>query len=72
MTFARNLVERLAALEDVPIKIRMALGRCHETDRTVAVFVVVPVHQFCNPSAGCEQGVERLLKLTRENGRLSF
>ncbi len=59
MTPARSLVERLSALENVMIKIRMTLGRCHETDRTVAVFVVVPAHKFRDPVAGREQGIER-------------
>ena len=38
----------------------MALGQCHETDRTAAVFVVVPAHQFCNPGAARELVIERL------------
>jgi hypothetical protein len=65
ITLARSLVERLAALENVTIKIRMTLGRCHKPDRTVAVFVVVPAHQFCDPCAGREQGIERLQRISR-------
>jgi hypothetical protein len=37
----------------------MALGRSHETDGTVTMFMVVPAHQFCDPVARGEQGIER-------------
>ena len=60
MTLARSLVEHRAAIQDVPVKVRMTLGRCHETDCAVTMFVAVPAHQFCDPAARGEQGIERL------------
>ena len=60
MTLACSLVEHRAAIQDVLVKVRMALGRSHETDGTVTMFMVVPAHQFCDPAARGEQGIERL------------
>ena len=59
MKLARGLVEYRAAIQDVLITVRMTLGRCYQTDRAVTMFVVVPAHQFCDPVARVEQGIER-------------
>ena len=57
-------VERRASVQDVLIEIRMALGRRHEPDRTVTVFVVVPAHQLAHPGARGKQGIERLERVS--------
>ena len=45
VTLALSFVEHRAAIQDVPVKVGMTLGRRHETDRAVTMFVVVPAHE---------------------------
>ena len=51
ISLPRALVESGASGQNGLVEMRMALSRCDEADRTVAVFMVVPTHQSCDPGA---------------------
>lgn len=60
-----SLVERRASIQNVLVEVGMTLRRCHEPDRAVTMFIVVPAHQCAHPGARGEQGIERLERIGR-------
>ena len=47
-------------LKQSPVQAGMALRRCHEADRAVAMLMVVPVHQVRDPAPRDHQVLKRL------------
>ena len=44
VTLPGHLIERCAAIENLLVKVCVTLGRRHEADRAVTMFVVIPAY----------------------------